>query len=280
MLTRAAIFVALVVLVLYLAQPYLLFPAAMWSFSATLPPVPVGIHDKTIYAEDGTELDCWRKPPTGPPNGYTVLLFHGNGETLWNMQRLMADLSARGYEVLALDYRGYARSRGVPSYPGVYQDAEALWKEVTQVQGRTADRLIPMGISIGTGYAAYLASRYHTPAVVLFAPYVNIPEVVRETPLYSMLWRLVKFNIPVEQFVATLQDTLVIAAHGARDTIIRPRHSEQLEKAYRGSRGFVRILVEEAGHNDLLGYSWGSVLATLEQSLDPKGTHDKESPRQ
>ena len=51
-------------------------------------------------------------------------------------------LRGLGLSTLIIDYRGYGRSEGTPSEDGVYRDAEAAWRHVTEVRKRPADRVV------------------------------------------------------------------------------------------------------------------------------------------
>lgn len=55
----------------------------------------------------------------------TVLFLHGNAENISTHFRSIAWMPAEGFNVLALDYRGYGASAGTPSLEGMQLDIDA-----------------------------------------------------------------------------------------------------------------------------------------------------------
>ncbi|WLI10674.1 MULTISPECIES: alpha/beta hydrolase [Pseudomonas] len=64
-----------------------------------------------------------------------------------------------GVDVLAVNYRGFGKSEGTPSEQGLYQDAEAMFKHLTQTLKIPAEDVILHGYSMGGPIAAHLASK-------------------------------------------------------------------------------------------------------------------------
>jgi abhydrolase domain-containing protein 12 len=60
--------------------------------------------------------------------------------------------------VLAIDYRGYADSEGVPSEEGLALDGRAAW-DWAIANGARPDSIVLVGQSLGTGVAAKVAHR-------------------------------------------------------------------------------------------------------------------------
>jgi abhydrolase domain-containing protein 12 len=65
--------------------------------------------------------------------------------------------------VLAIDYRGFADSSGIPSEAGLIEDAKTAWDYVVDRigihDGAEGKNIVLMGQSLGTGVAAGLAGR-------------------------------------------------------------------------------------------------------------------------
>ncbi len=60
--------------------------------------------------------------------------------------------------MLAIDYRGYADSEGVPSEEGLALDGRAAW-DWAIANGARPDSIVLVGQSLGTGVAAKVAHR-------------------------------------------------------------------------------------------------------------------------
>lgn len=70
---------------------------------------------------DGVRLHAWLVEPPVPVVGRTLFL-HGNAQNISHHLPLALWWLAAGYEVLALDYRGYGLSGGSPSIDGTLVD--------------------------------------------------------------------------------------------------------------------------------------------------------------
>ena len=66
---------------------------------------------------------------------YTILLSHGNGEDIGDLDIVFARLNGLGLSVFAYDYRGYGASGGVPSEVNAYRDIDAAYAYVVGALG-------------------------------------------------------------------------------------------------------------------------------------------------
>lgn len=63
------------------------------------------------------------------------------------------------YHVVAIDYRGFGHSTGIPSEQGLIQDAETLVEWAIKVAGIPPSRIVLFGHSLGTAVASGVAER-------------------------------------------------------------------------------------------------------------------------
>lgn len=61
--------------------------------------------------------------------------------------------------VLALDYRGFGDSTGVPSQAGLVLDARTAWRWILDRNGGEVSRVAVVGQSIGTGVASLMVAQ-------------------------------------------------------------------------------------------------------------------------
>lgn len=251
--------------IMYFAQDALLFPGAVIALlnpPAEKEAVPEGVEPYFVTTSDGVRIEVWRVSPAGARGDglSAALLFHGNGggvRMFYPVQRWLASLGLASY---SFSYRGYGRSSGWPSEEGIYRDSEAVWESIRKQQGIESEHAVFVGISIGSGFAAALASKHNPAVLLLLSPYASIPEVGRDQsfPL-GYLTPLLRYSVPTEQYVSLLNGTCLLLVHGAHDTIIPARHSALLSPAYRGSGGMQHVVREDAGHNDLFFKSKGEL---------------------
>ncbi|MBC7901956.1 MAG: alpha/beta fold hydrolase, partial [Gemmatimonadaceae bacterium] len=112
---------------------------------------------------------------TKQPATKAIIYFHGNKKNIGWYAKYAPGLAAAGYEVWMIDYPGYGKSTGVFTEQRLYEYAEQMYK---LVRSRfPADSIVVYGKSLGTGLAAYIASRHSCRGLILEAPYYSFTEL-------------------------------------------------------------------------------------------------------
>jgi pimeloyl-ACP methyl ester carboxylesterase len=185
-----------------------------------------------------------------------VLYFQGNGASipprtpmLSNVLRATAKDSPHDWVLLALSYRGYWTSSGRAHQRGIEKDAQAFVDWAVQTYGQDAEdtELILWGQSIGSGVAAYAASKHLEPEVtgvtrisglVLETPFVSIKSMLAAiypdwwVP-YKHLWPFLRSWWNSEEALRKIADSphppkvLMVVASG--DEIVPRVQADQLE---------------------------------------------------
>lgn len=130
-----------------------------------------------IDTPDAVRLGAWLYLPPGIPGDLntppspdivdtslatrpTILLLHGNAASRavkFRVEICLAYATHFDANVLAIDYRGFGDSTGVPSEAGLVVDARAAFDWVVSKGAKTEDVLL-VGMSLGTGVAAALGA--------------------------------------------------------------------------------------------------------------------------
>ncbi|KAM6912135.1 lysophosphatidylserine lipase ABHD12-like [Xenentodon cancila] len=172
-----------------------------------------------------------------------VIYLHGNMGTraIHHRVELVKILSAAGYHVLSLDYRGFGDSTGEPSEAGLTRDALHLHSWVKQRSGGSVVCL--WGHSLGSGVATNTAVKLQeqgsaADALILEAPYTRIGDVVIDHPLAkmytflpgfkSLLWNILERNnieFANNKNLKTMTSPLLIL-HAEDDNVV-PHHMGQ-----------------------------------------------------
>ncbi|GAA6223239.1 protein ABHD12B isoform X1 [Lates japonicus] len=210
-----------------------------------------------LSTEEGVSVGVWHTLPAsqweeaagrGPEwyrealgDGHPVIIYlHGNVGTraINHRVQLVKILSAAGYHVLSLDYRGFGDSSGEPSEAGLTSDALYLYQWVKKHSRQSLVCL--WGHSLGSGVATNAAVKLKeqgsaVDALVLEAPYTRIGEVVAIHPLTkmymflpgfeSLLWNILERNNIVfanDKNLQTLTSPLLIL-HSEDDNVV-PYH--------------------------------------------------------
>lgn len=178
------------------------------------------------------------------PQG-VVFFLHGNAGNLdsWFTN---ADFYRRAnVDLFMLDYRGYGKSSGrIDSQDQLLADVRAAWAQLApQYAGK---RRVIYGRSLGSGLAAMLAAEVQPELTVLVSPYFSMAELARE----HYPWvpgALLRYPLATGEALARIKGP-VLLAHGGRDTLIPPAHSQRL---HRLAPHASLLHLPEGGHNDL-----------------------------
>lgn len=219
------------------------------------PLVPDGALLVPLTTSDGVSTSALYFAAKDIKEDPTLVVFHGNGESLRSAAPLGEALWAAGAGVMLVEYRGYGTSTGSPSEEGLYLDAEAALDKLERL-GVPKDHTVLMGISLGTGVAAEMALRGKGKRLVLVAPYTSIPEVAsRWVPILPTSWIVRDHFDTLKKAPSIGISTLIV--HGTDDEVIPYRMGKELAGRLPSAR---LITVLGGRHNDLFARSDGQKL--------------------
>ena len=158
--------------------------ACLWTNEANLvfmarrsrAPAPIpGSGVFQLQTTDGVPLDAVtlvsRRPSAHwilfcPPSGRSI---HGR------LRRQLESLRTAGYNVLAFDYRGFGRNPGIPTEPGLYEDAHTAYRHLTSQLGVPPERIVIAGRSLGSAVAVELSTRVPSGGLLLLSAIDSVP---------------------------------------------------------------------------------------------------------
>ncbi|XP_056148074.1 monoacylglycerol lipase ABHD12-like [Lampris incognitus] len=264
--------------VIYIAVPFLLrvFPdiikQLVYSNRIRVPffvdlsqPADLGLNhtiNMHLTSEEGVSLGVWHTVPEsqwkeaqgkdfawyqnslggGTP---IVIYLHGNGGTRAASHRvgLANVLSAVGYHVLVLDYRGFGDSSGEPTEEGLTTDACYLYHWVKERSGNSP--VVIWGHSIGTGVATNSAVKLMEQGVVvdgviLEGAFTNVRQEGAHHPFGWFYWKFPGFEyffldtmaenniiFPSDENLKKMRSRLLIL-HAEDDHIVPIQMAQQL----------------------------------------------------
>lgn len=130
-------------------------------------PFPSSYLPLTLYGQD-VRIAYMDVAPVGPPNGHTVVLFHGNNFAGFYFGTTIDALRKEGFRVVAPDQVGYGRS----SKPIIPYNLHDMARNTRQIlQHLKIDKAMIVGHSMGGMLAARFATQY--------------PEVVERVVVYN-----------------------------------------------------------------------------------------------
>ncbi len=181
----------------------------------------------------------------------TLLFFHGNAGNLYDRLDNVAGLVAAGFAVLILDYRGYGKSEGHPSEPGLYEDGWAAYRYLTERRGVDPSRLVLFGRSLGSPVAVELGTREPVGAIILESAFTTARDLARVHYgwLPGALFRALTHEFDSLAKVPRLRAP-VLFVHGDADAIVPIEMGRRLHAAAPEPKGWYEL--QGAGHNDTL----------------------------
>lgn len=179
------------------------------------------------------------------PHG-TILYFHGNSRSIKGWGKFAKDFTRYGYDVIMIDYRGFGKSTGKRSEQQLLKDAQFVYD--TLVAAQPEHCILVYGRSIGSGFAAKVASDNHPRYLILDAPYYSFARVVKRfLPILPLRWVL-RYHLRTDLWIKKVTCHTYIL-HGTKDRLIPIRHSEHLQALNPNMITLIRI--EGGRHNNL-----------------------------
>lgn len=260
--------------VLFFAQGALIYPRHMVGAAPAESERPADAEAWWITAPDGSRVEAWFVRGDGrsaEAPGACVVWLHGNGELIdHNMQG--ARMYARmGVSVLLPEYRGYGRSGGTPGQAAILHDLSRFLGMLGERPEVDLSRLVLHGESLGTGFAAELASRRARAgapvrAMVLNSPFLSVRAMAGRYLVPGFLVRT-----PLRSDVALRGASWpVLVFHGKRDEVVPFEQGRALAALTPGAE-FVEL---DCGHNDLPP-SWPAYAARVRDFLERSGVTEE-----
>jgi pimeloyl-ACP methyl ester carboxylesterase len=126
-----------------------------------------------------------------------------------------------------VDYRGFGKSTGRRSQKAIKRDLQEVYNKIKERTNE--DRIILYGRSLGSGFAAKLASMNHPKMLVLDAPYYSLTKVTARYAPFMPLSLLIKYPLPTYKWLKYVQCPIHII-HGTNDNLIPYKTSIKLSK--------------------------------------------------
>ena len=240
----AIISFALVIAMFYFTQRSLLYFPARVYLSPTQAHANEAFREIQVTTGDGIALKAWLAPATS--KAFTIVFFHGNGDSLYGAAQVAEPYIEAGYGFLAVEYRGYSGLPGKPSEAGLYNDARACIHELI-AKGVEPQHIILFGHSLGTGVAIQMAREFPAGGLMLLAPYLSIPSLaqVHYPFLPAKLFILDRFEN--ESKIGEIHAPVLMVS-GADDRLVPPAQGQRLFSLANEPKEYHTI--NGRGHND------------------------------
>jgi pimeloyl-ACP methyl ester carboxylesterase len=212
--------------------------------------------------DDGTEIGG--RLHAAAPDAPAVLFFHGNGEIATDYDSLAPVYRGLGLTLLVVDYRGYGISQGRPTVAHLMTDAVAVYRKTRSLPGLAPSKWFVMGRSMGSVAALEVARA----AGSEIAGLILDSGIAETAPLLKTLGGVELPNFDEardgvgnpEKIRSVRVPTLIL--HGTDDRLVPVANARTLH-ANSGAADKRLVLIERAGHNDLLSVGPGQYFQAL-----------------
>lgn len=204
------------------------------------------------------------------PKGVVIYL-KGNSKSLKGWGKFAVDFTRMGYDVLMVDYRGFGKSTGRRSEESIKEDLQYVYNKVREQVDEKY--IIIYGRSLGSGFAAKLASINHPRMLVLESPYYSLAKVTKRYIPFMAVVFFIKFPIRTYKWLKYV-DCPIKIVHGTNDKLIPFSSAVSLSKVNPKNTRLYSVI--GAGHNNLHTFEEYHrmleeiVNSKLPESIDPQ----------
>jgi len=239
--------------------------------------VGLAFEDVEIRTADGETIRGWWVP-SGQADPVVILFLHGNGGNVSHRLEKLEVFRSIGADTLIIDYRGYGRSTGTPSEQGLYLDALAAYRWLTETRGVGWTRIVAYGESLGSAVAVHLASETCLGGVVIESGFTSVTDIAEKMFPFLPVRHLLKHQFDSIARIHKIDAPLLIL-HSRDDELFDMSHPERLLAAARSPK---RLVEMEGGHNDAFLVSAATYRDALAAFLSAiqhhEFPHEKETP--
>ena len=219
--------------------------------AVSLPDPSLHLNERTVTfrSADSARLTAWIVPgANAAPDAPWVLISHGNyGNIAYGGRpQFYAWFRDLGVNLFAYDYRGFGASDGTPSEAGVYADANAAYRYLTDSLHVPPSRIILFGHSLGTGVTIELARYAPAAGMIVEDAYTSVADRGQEVfPLLPIRLIAASRFASIEKVGGLRLPKLFL--HARNDRTIPIDHGRKVFAAAAEPKSFVEL---DAGHAD------------------------------
>jgi hypothetical protein len=199
-----------------------------------------GIEEVRLETPDGVTLHGWLKHPAAHPGQRfpLVIVFGGvRRETSWMIDR---GVKPERWGWLFVNYRGFGLSEGEPSERVVLEDTRLIYDYAAARPDVDPSNIVLLGRSLGTYFAAALATARPVRGAILATPFDSFAELGAE----RYPWLPVRLLLNGRYDAAALAPTIKVPALfvlAERDDVTPVEHGVALARAWGGRQRTVTL---------------------------------------
>lgn len=192
--------------------------------------IPLKVEDTvTIYS-------YFFKPEKDSVKG-SVFFIHGAGGNVGRYMKFIKPLLHNGFQVYALDWRGFGKSNGEPLHSNVLADTKVAFNHMLAREDVKSTKIVVLGQSLGGQVAVALTKEYENriDALVLDGSVASFPSVAADNSPIEFLKKRAEnnpedFNQPYRAIddIRGIYDTPKLIIQSSEDQNVSPERGEAL----------------------------------------------------
>lgn len=203
--------------------------------------------EHTVHIGDDARLNCAHFSVEKPKG--VVLYLKGNSRSIKGWGKFAVDFTRLGFDVIMVDYRGFGKSIGRRSEKNIKDDLQIVYDVIKE---RVEEKYIVIyGRSMGSGFAAKLASMNNPRMVIMESPYYSMTKMAKRYLPIMTASLILKYPLRTYKWIQYIKCPIKII-HGTNDTLIPFKYGMALSKI---NPKITRLYpVIGGGHNDLFAH--------------------------
>ncbi|QBO59482.1 alpha/beta hydrolase [Chryseobacterium salivictor] len=181
--------------------------------------------EKTVEPEPSAKINYLHFQVDSPKG--VVLYLKGNTKSIKGWGKFAIDFTRLGYEVIMMDYRGFGKSTGKRTVEAMKRDSQFIYniakKEFSE------DKIVVYGRSLGSGFAARLASKNNPRLLILTSPLYSLLRTIHRYLPFMPAKPFLRYNIPTFQYLKNVRCPIKII-HGSDDRLVPLRTAVDLSE--------------------------------------------------
>ena len=150
------------------------------------------------------------------PKGVVIYL-KGNTKSIKGWGKFAIDFTRLGYEVIMMDYRGFGKSTGKRTVEAMKRDSQFIYDLAKKEYSE--EKIIVYGRSLGSGFAARLASKNNPRMFILTSPLYSLLRTIHRYLPFMPAKPFLRYNIPTFQYLKSVRCPIKII-HGSDDNLV------------------------------------------------------------
>lgn len=196
--------------------------------------------DVYLNTPDNETLHGWYIKSKEEKKG-VIYFLHGNAENISTHIGSVLWLTNEGYDIFALDYRGYGKSTGSPDIEGALVDISTGYNWLITQDEDQQDKLFILGQSLGGALTLSFTSqnknlKHHVSGVIIDAGFSSFRGIAKEK--LDGMWLTWPFQYPLSWLIPTSYDSdkhiqqiapvPLLVIHSTNDIVIPFHHGKDI----------------------------------------------------